>query len=208
MPILGWRVHFTRRQLTMPRTDRPALQSRTIDVIADWLDGEGIEDGVPFLISPDGHYDIDLNAYFLLHPAPENTQAAIAYDPASFLTFLWHHRQPLGTRSWRDATPQDRAAYHRWRRIDERGRGVKGSTWGREVAPVNTFYRWAIESGFVEQKPILQRPAARSPRWKTQETPLDRTCIWKSTSTGPTVSIPPRGWPRGVSPLEISSVRQ
>ena len=135
------------------------------DVIAGWLDSEGIEDGVPFLISPDGHYDIDLNAYFLLHPAPENTLAAIAYDLASFLTFLWHHRQPLGKRSWRDATPEDRAAYHRWRRIDERGPGVKGSTWGREVATVNSFYRWAIESGFVEQNPILQRPA-RDRRWR------------------------------------------
>jgi hypothetical protein len=75
--------------------------------IAGWLDAEGIRDGVPFLISPDGHYDIDLNACFLLHRAPENTQAAIAYDLASFLRFLWHHRQPLGKRSWRDATPED-----------------------------------------------------------------------------------------------------
>lgn len=165
MPILGWRVHFTRRQLTMPRAPRAILQSLPTDVVADWLDGEGVEDGVPFLISPDGHYDIDLNAYFLLRPAPENTQAATAYDLASFLTFLWHHRQPLGKRSWRNATPEDRSAYHRWRRVDERGPGVKGSTWGREVATVNSFYQWAIESGFVEQNPILQRPA-RDRRWR------------------------------------------
>jgi Phage integrase, N-terminal SAM-like domain len=157
MPILGWWVHFTRRELTMPGTPRPTLHRLPADVIAGWLDGEGIEDGTPFLISPDGHYDVDLNAYFLLHPAPENTLAATAYDLASFLTFLWHHRQPLGKRSWRDATPEDRAVYHRWRRIDERGPGVKGSTWGREVATVNSFYRWAIESGFVEQNPISPR---------------------------------------------------
>jgi hypothetical protein len=78
MPILGWRVHFTRRQLMMPRTARPTLRSLNGDGVADWLDSEGIEDGVPFLISPDGRYDIDLNAYFLLHPAPENTLAATA----------------------------------------------------------------------------------------------------------------------------------
>jgi hypothetical protein len=165
MPILGWRVHFTRRQLMMPRTARPTLRSLNGNGVADWLDSEGIEDGVPFLISPDGRYDIDLNAYFLLHPAPENTLAATAYDLASFLTFLWHHRQPRGKRSWRDATPDDRAAYHRWRRVDERGPGVKGSTWGREVATVNSFYQWALESGFVEQNPILQRPA-RDRRWR------------------------------------------
>ena len=71
---------------------RLTLKGLPEGVIAGWLDAEGIEDGVPFLISPDGHYDIDLNAYFLLHPAPENTQAAIAYDLASFLTFLWRNR--------------------------------------------------------------------------------------------------------------------
>jgi hypothetical protein len=92
MPILGWRVHFTRRQLPTPGTPRLTLKGLPEGVIAGWLDAEGIEDDVPFLISPDGHYDIDLNAYFLLHPAPENTQAAIAYDLASFLTFLWRNR--------------------------------------------------------------------------------------------------------------------
>jgi hypothetical protein len=121
----------------------------------------GIEDGVPFLISPDGRYDVDLISYFLLNPAPENTQAAIAYDLASFLTFLWCNREPLGTRSWRDARPEDRAAYHRWRRINERGPGVKGSTWGREVATVNSFYQWAVASGLVEQNPIPQRDTHR-----------------------------------------------
>jgi site-specific recombinase XerD len=33
------------------------------------------------------------------------------------------------------------------------------------VATVNSFYRWAIEAGFVEQHPILQRPA-RDRRWR------------------------------------------
>jgi hypothetical protein len=158
MPILGWRVHFTRRELTMPGTPRPTLHRLPADVIAGWLDGEGIEDGTPFLISPDGHYDVDLNAYFLLHPAPENTLAATAYDLASFLTFLWHHRQPLGKRSWRDATPEDRAVYHRWRRIDERGPGVKGSTWGREVATVNSFYQVRQRRSFQDRDDCRDRP--------------------------------------------------
>jgi site-specific recombinase XerD len=164
MPMLGWRVHFTRRRLMMPRSSRPLLAGLSVDETSGWLDREGIEDGAPFLIAPDGHYDIDLNSYFLLNPAPENTQVAIAHDLAGFLTFLWRHRHPLGKRSWRDASPEDRAAYHRWRRVDERGPGVKGSTWGREVATVNTFYRWAVEAGFVEQNPILQREARRRSR--------------------------------------------
>ena len=106
---------------------------------------------------PDGRYDVDLNSYFLLNPAPENTQAAIAYDLASFLTFLWCNREPLGTRSLRDARPEDRDAYHRWRRIDERGPGVKGSTWRREVATVNSFYQWAVASGLVAESDSATR---------------------------------------------------
>jgi hypothetical protein len=48
MPILGWRAHFIRRQLTTPRTARPVLQSLNADVVAGWLDSECIEDGLPF----------------------------------------------------------------------------------------------------------------------------------------------------------------
>jgi integrase len=149
----------------MPRISRPPLQSLPVDTVARWLNRQGIDDGVPFLIAPDGRYDIELNSYFLLNPAPENTQAAIAYDLASFLTFLCCHRQPLGEKSWRDATPEDRAAYHHWRRVDENCPGVMGSTWGREVATVNSFYCWAVEAGFVAQNPILQREA-RGRRWR------------------------------------------
>lgn len=141
----------------MPMSRRPLLQRLPMDVVSGWLDQQGIEDGLPFLVSPDGLYDVGLNSYFRLNPAPENTQAAIAYDLTAFFTFLWCHREPVGARSWRDADPEDRAAYHRWRRVDENGPGVKGSTWGREVATVNSFYRWAVEAGFVERNPILQR---------------------------------------------------
>src|SRR5271163_4901362 len=125
MPILGWRVHFTRRQLTMPIDRRPLLQGLPLDVVSGWLEQKGIADGVPFLLSPDGRYDVELNSYFRLNPASENTQAAIAYDLAGFLTFLWRHREPVGRRSWRDADQEDRAAYHRWRRVDEDGPRVK-----------------------------------------------------------------------------------
>jgi hypothetical protein len=51
MPILGWRVHFTRRQLMMRRISRPMLQSLLVDAIAGWQEGRRIEDGVPLLVS-------------------------------------------------------------------------------------------------------------------------------------------------------------
>jgi hypothetical protein len=125
MPTLGWRVQFTRQQLPMPRTSKPMLESLPLHVIPGRLDGERIEDGVPSLVSPDGRFDPDLNSYFPLDPAPETTHAAIAYDLAAFLTFLWCHREPLGTKGWRDAESEDRAAYHRWRRVNERGPDVR-----------------------------------------------------------------------------------
>jgi hypothetical protein len=41
MPILGWRVQFTRRQLVMPRMHRPpTLQRLPTDAIEGWLDGQ------------------------------------------------------------------------------------------------------------------------------------------------------------------------
>jgi hypothetical protein len=78
MPILGWRVHFTRRQLTMPVSRRPLLQGLPMDAVSGWLEQQGIAEGAPFLLSPDGRYDVELNSYFRLNPAPESTQAAIA----------------------------------------------------------------------------------------------------------------------------------
>jgi hypothetical protein len=55
-------------------------------VIAAWLDGEGIENGVPFLISPNGHYDTDLNAY-----------AQAAFAARRRLARLVEHRRDPGT---------------------------------------------------------------------------------------------------------------
>ncbi len=62
------------------------------DDLDDWLDREDIPDGVPYLISPDLEYDIDLNRYFLrpaLAGASRNTQMAAARDVRRFLDFLW-----------------------------------------------------------------------------------------------------------------------
>jgi hypothetical protein len=33
--------------------------------VDEWLDGQDIPDGAPFLIGPDGVYDVVLNNYFL-----------------------------------------------------------------------------------------------------------------------------------------------
>ncbi|MFC5667642.1 tyrosine-type recombinase/integrase [Kitasatospora misakiensis] len=159
-------------------------------MLDEWLDGHGVLDGQPFLISPAGAYDADLNRYFAtaLSASPWNTQAAAARDLRGFLNFLWFSRPPVllpgggaaHERSWQDAVPEDRAAYERWRRKDPAGPRVEDSTWDREVSTVNEFYRWAISTDLVRVNPIVQRVV--------------------------TLPDPVRGWREHLAPAESSHV--
>jgi site-specific recombinase XerD len=174
---MAWQVHFTRRWLPWPAEPRPLLALWEPGDLAAWLDTGDIPDGLPFLLDPAGGYDVDLNRYFLraqISAGARNTQRAIAYDLANWLSFLWGNRRRT---SWRDATSEDRAAYQRWRRRDPNGPHVEGSTWAREVTTVNRFYRWAVRQGLVKESPIEQRLARgrRSrDRWsEDEETPAE-----------------------------------
>jgi site-specific recombinase XerD len=170
--ILGWRVFFTRRGLSQPRATDPLLAPlRNLD---GWLADHKVADGTPFLIDPTGQYDSALNRYFHVQMSAEplNTQAAAAYDLKRFLAFLWDNR---AGKTWREATPEDRAAYKQWRLTDSRGPRVEFVTWDREVATVNKFYRWAVRQGYVAANPIIQRESrSREPgRQDAGETPAE-----------------------------------
>jgi site-specific recombinase XerD len=170
--ILGWRVFFTRRGLPQPRATDPLLAPlRNLD---GWLADHKVADGTPFLIDPTGQYDSALNRYFHVQMSAEplNTQAAAAYDLKRFLAFLWDNR---AGKTWREATPEDRAAYKQWRLTDSRGPRVELVTWDREVATVNKFYRWAVRQGHVAANPIIQRESrSREPgRQNPAETPAE-----------------------------------
>jgi len=176
-----WHVVFTERRLPRPRVHEPLL-----DVLGDldeWLDERGVADGQPFLIGPDGRYDVMLNRYFgqaRMSAAPWNTQAAHARDLKNFLDFLWGNR---GGRSWRDAEPEDRVAYERWRRKDPAGPRVEHATWDREVATVNGFFTWAVRQGFMEASPVVQRASRASGRRRGRAVP--ETVPAESSHTGP-----------------------
>jgi site-specific recombinase XerC len=151
--------------------------------VDEWLDGQDILDGTPFLIAPDGVYDVVLNSFFLsfrLVAASRHTQEAVARDLARFLDFLWFHRPCVGDRkrSWRDATTDDRRVFEFWRCRDENGPLVAASTWDREVSSVNGFYRWAVRSGHLTASPMVQRPSRSRPkrsRWSEEpETSAER----------------------------------
>jgi site-specific recombinase XerD len=154
--VSEWRVFFTKRGLQQPR-QAPELDV-DLGALIGWLDDRDVLDGTPFLIGPDGGYDIELNRFFLTEmlAEPYNTQAAIAYDLKKFLAFLADNR---GGKSWRDATPEDRAAYKQWRTVDPRGPHVESVTWDREVASVNRFYKWASgpRRRYVAANPIVQK---------------------------------------------------
>ncbi|MEV5920019.1 site-specific integrase [Streptomyces pseudogriseolus] len=151
-----WRVFYTRRDLPRPQTADPLID--TLWDLDEWLDDHKILDATPYLISPDGRYDTDLNEYFTteLAGSPEDTQRAHASDLKLWLNFLWRSR---GRKDWRHATPEDRAAYKQWRTADPRGPHIDWTTWDREVASVNSFYKWAVNPRrkYAAENPILQR---------------------------------------------------
>ncbi len=181
MVTTGWRVAFTERRLPRPRAHDPLVD--VLGGLDEWLDARGVLDGQPFLISPDGRYDVTLNRYFEqagMSAAPWNTQAAYARDLKNFLDFLWLNRSG---KSWREAVPEDRAAYERWRRKDPRGPRVEHATWDREVATVNGFFAWAVGQGYLDASPIVQRPSRASRRWPGVGQP--GTVPAESSHTGP-----------------------
>ncbi|MDH6700426.1 integrase [Streptomyces sp. MAA16] len=161
MNELPWRVFYTRHDLPRPQTPDPLIS--TLWDLDEWLDEHDILDGTPYLIGPDGRYDVELNSYFTqLAASPEDTQRAAASDLKLWLTFLWISR---GRTDWREATPEDRAAYKQWRTADPRGPHVDWTTWDREVATVNAFYQWAIhpKRAYAAENPIIQREARAHP---------------------------------------------
>jgi site-specific recombinase XerD len=162
-----WRLQVIRRGLT-PLSALLPEATGVADDLDDWLDREDIPDGIPYLISPELEYDIDLNRYFLrpaLVGASRNTQLAAARDVRRFLDFLWCARGGLG---WRDAAEADHDAYWYWRRQDPAGPRVAASTWNRELSMLNGFYAWAARRGMVTASPIAQRRRRPSPAASSQ----------------------------------------
>jgi site-specific recombinase XerD len=127
-----------------------------------WVAKQGVPVGTPFLISPMLEYDVELNAFFRseLVYRSRHTQLGYARDLKAFLNFLWRSR---GGTSWRDASTADHLAYLTWRRKDDAGPRVDASTWDRELAAVNGFYRWQVDVGNVRVNPVPQRRRREAP---------------------------------------------
>ncbi|MFD9288357.1 integrase [Streptomyces sp. NPDC060030] len=147
--------------------------------MASWLDVEGISDRTPFLIAPDGTYDVELNGYWIstqMMGASRHTKSGSAREMRTFCDFLWNHRPSAeeGTegagssasgrpRGWRDATARDREVYEFWRCDDPKGSRLVGSSWNHAVTMADRFYKWACDSRrkYADENPIEQRPERR-----------------------------------------------
>ncbi|CRK59196.1 Tiorf79 protein [Alloactinosynnema sp. L-07] len=130
---------------------------------SEWLADEDVPVRTPYLISPRFEYDVELNAFFtsaVMVGSAWRTQAGYASDVKAFLNFLWRAR---GDKSWRDAIEDDHVAYLIWRRRDIRGPRVNDATWDREVAALNTFYKWQVRARNVRINPIPQRESRSVP---------------------------------------------
>jgi site-specific recombinase XerD len=156
MIVNAWQVRATMEEFDLP-PDGVRFDMRLLtEGRAEWLRKVGLEPGTPFLISPQFEYDVALNRFFQspgMRMRAVNTQFGYARDVAAFLTFLWVARRQRG---WRDAVEEDHLAYLAWRRRDDDGPRIAGSTWNREVAGVDAFYRWAVRAGHVGTSPIPQ----------------------------------------------------
>ncbi len=161
----GWSVHYVRSEWPALASPLPFVAGLPRDW-ERWLRDTDVVEGTPFLISPMFEYDVDLNAFFRSHVmmgAPKNTRNGYAGNLNAFLNFLWKAR---GGKSWWDASEADHLAYLMWRRRDPRGPRVEDSTWDRELAAVNQFYRWQVKAGNVQANPIPQR-AVRLPSFES-----------------------------------------
>lgn len=136
-----------------------------------WRTEAGIPVGTPYLIAPTFEYDLQLNEFFYsvdMLNARMATRVGYARDLKAFLDFLTVGR---GGTLWRAATEDDHRAYLIWRREDSAGPRVSPSTWNREVAAVNRFYRWQRAHGQVLTNPIPQRVRRAAPGYNSRGEP-------------------------------------
>jgi hypothetical protein len=124
------------------REDRPAELGSYSPDLESWAGAYGERDGQRFLIRPDGRPDERVNA-FLASPKmrnrAENTnRITYAYSLGVWLNFL------LTTgRNWWEAADDEVEAFQFWRLTDPRnGQAVEASSFARDVAACQSFYRW------------------------------------------------------------------
>jgi site-specific recombinase XerD len=154
------------------------------------LRSAGVPDRMPFILEPDGSYDVQLNRF--LRELPHNgvrswhSWKSYALDLLTWCRFLLEHRNIT---VWK-ATQADLIVYHQTRRgglaplssnlalNPSRATSVSAASWNRSVAALDKFYQWARQEGYISVLPFTYREAHRLNRHQTapvqQNTALER----------------------------------
>lgn len=141
--------------------------------------------GVPFLLAPDGSYDIDLNHFFTsdeMTLSSPHTRAAYARDMCGFLSFVAIRKRTAVASVWKDIQREDRRAYAHWRNKAEAGPRVAASTWNRESAGALRFFRWALQEGLISESPVGY--SQREGGWRRSGERRARTVVAERRSGG------------------------
>jgi site-specific recombinase XerD len=116
----------------------------------------GVEPGMPFVLAPDGAYDVALNRFFRDLPdwgvRSANSQAAYARDLTLFCRFLYQRR---GGRTIWQADQEDLRAFKVVRRRVgvEQGR-ITAGTWNRFIAALDKWVEWAVHEDLLLDRPF------------------------------------------------------
>ncbi|MFC5106968.1 site-specific integrase [Kibdelosporangium philippinense] len=114
----------------------------------------GVGDGLPFVLGPDGSYDLELNRFVRELEGwgvrSEHSKEAYARDLMLFGRFLHEHR---GGRSIWDAEQDDLRAYKRARRRTK-GFTVSASTWNRFIVALDKWVKWAMHEQLIDAQPF------------------------------------------------------
>lgn len=115
----------------------------------------GVTAGQPFVLGPDGSYDLHLNQFFRELPSwgvrAENSIAAYTRDVMLFCRFLHEGRD--GKSIWQcDST--DLRTYKQLRLRTEGPTQVSLSTWRRSIAALDKWVRWSLAEGLLASEPF------------------------------------------------------
>lgn len=124
----------------------------------------GVTDGMPFILSDDGGYDVELNRFFRACPTMGvralNSVEAYARDILTWLRFLADRR---GGKTLWQADREDIAAFHAARRRSQPPHRISAASWNRCIAALEKLYQWAQEEALIATRPFSYRRVWRHP---------------------------------------------
>ncbi|MFB0627597.1 tyrosine-type recombinase/integrase [Streptomyces sp. AB3(2024)] len=115
---------------------------------------------MPFILGPDGSYDVHLNRFFRALPTMGCRSAKSWEGYARDLAVWGRFLREFGDRSVWNAVRGDFDAFYAARRLSLPPFRVTAKTWNRSAAALDKFYRWAMDEHLVASAPFGYRAVA------------------------------------------------